>query len=89
MLSAALGFGFFAVTTSMMLCLIRLLRGPDMPDRVMAADTLYVNGIAMLVLVGISLHQTLYFEAALLIAMAGFVGTVAWCKYLIRGSSID
>ncbi len=89
MLTVALGFGYLAVATSMVLCLIRLLRGPDMPDRVMAADTLYVNGIAMLVLVGISLHQTLYFEAALLIAMAGFVGTVAWCKYLTRGSCID
>lgn len=89
MLTIALWFGFFAVSTSLVLCLIRLLRGPAMPDRVMAADTLYVNAIAMLVLVGISLEDTLYFEAALLIAMAGFVGTVAWCKYLTRGSCID
>ena len=89
MLTMALGFGYFAVSTSLVLCLLRLLRGPDMADRVMAADTLYVNAIAMLVLVGISLHDTLYFEAALLIAMAGFVGTVTWCKYLTRGSSID
>lgn len=89
MLTVALGFGFFAVSTSLVLCLLRLLRGPDMADRVMAADTLYVNAIAMLVLVGISLHDTLYFEAALLIAMAGFVGTVAWCKHLTRGSCID
>ena len=46
-------------------------------------------GIAMVVLVSISLADALYFEAALLIAMAGFVGTVAWCKFVTRGSIID
>lgn len=89
MLNAALSFGFVMVSTSMILCVVRLLRGPDMPDRIVAADTLYVNAIAMLVLVGISLADVLYFEAALLIAMAGFVGTVAWCKFVVRGTIID
>lgn len=89
MITAALWFGFVMVTASLILCLVRLLRGPDMPDRIMAVDTLYVNGIAMLVLVGISLAEQLYFEAALLIAMAGFVGTVAWCKFISRGTIID
>jgi len=89
MINAALWFGFVLVTASFILCLYRLLRGPSMPDRIMAADTLYVNGIAMLVLVGISLADSLYFEAALLIAMAGFVGTVAWCKFVTRGTIID
>jgi multicomponent K+:H+ antiporter subunit F len=89
MINAALWFGFVMVSASLILCLVRLLRGPDMPDRIMAADTLYVNGIAMLVLVGISLGDSLYFEAALLIAMAGFVGTVAWCKFVARGTIID
>lgn len=89
MITAALWFGFVLVTASLILCLVRLLRGPDMPDRIMAVDTLYVNGVAMLVLVGISLAEQLYFEAALLIAMAGFVGTVAWCKFISRGTIID
>lgn len=89
MIHAALWFGFVMVSVSLVLCLVRLLRGPDMPDRIMATDTLYINGIAMLVLVGISLADSLYFEAALLIAMAGFVGTVAWCKFVTRGTIID
>ncbi len=89
MINAALWFGFILVSVSFILCLYRLLSGPSMPDRILAADTLYVNGIALLVLVGISLADALYFEAALLIAMAGFVGTVAWCKFVTRGTIID
>ena len=89
MINAALWFGFVMVSASLLLGLYRLLRGPSMPDRIMAADTLYVNGIAMVVLVSIALADSLYFEAALLIAMAGFVGTVAWCKFVTRGSIID
>jgi multicomponent K+:H+ antiporter subunit F len=89
MIDAALVFGFAALSLSALLCLFRLLRGPDMPDRIMAVDTLYINAIGLLVLVGISLRDSIYFEAALLIAMAGFVGTVAWCKFVIRGTIID
>ena len=89
MIDAALVFGFAALSLSALLCLFRLLRGPDMPDRIMAVDTLYINAIGLLVLVGISLRDSVYFEAALLIAMAGFVGTVAWCKFVIRGTIID
>jgi multicomponent K+:H+ antiporter subunit F len=67
----------------------RLLRGPSAPDRILALDTLYVNTIALLVLLGIHLDSPLYFEAALLIALMGFVGTVALCKYLLRGDIIE
>jgi len=89
MMSFALTFGFAAISASLLLCLYRLVRGPDLPDRIMALDTLYINAIGLLVLVGIALYDTVYFEAALLIAMMGFVGTVAWCKHIIRGSIID
>jgi multicomponent K+:H+ antiporter subunit F len=67
----------------------RLLKGPSLPDRILALDTLYVNTIALLVLLGIHLGSALYFEAALLIALMGFVGTVALCKYLLRGDIIE
>lgn len=89
MIDVALYFGFVAVTSALVLTLWRLLRGPDLPDRIMAVDTLYVNAIGLLVLVGIYLRDSIYFDAALLIAMMGFVGTVAWCKHLIRGNIID
>ena len=67
----------------------RLLYGPSLPDRVLALDTLYVNAIALLMLLGIHLGSALFFEAALLIALMGFIGTVALCKYLLRGDIIE
>lgn len=74
---------------ALMLTLARLIKGPDMPDRILALDTLYINAIALLVLFGIWLGSDLYFEAALLIAVMGFVGTVAVAKYLLRGDIIE
>jgi multicomponent K+:H+ antiporter subunit F len=89
MLSIALIIAFTLVCAALLLSLWRLLVGPDEPDRILALDTLYVNTIALLVLLGILLNGSLYFEAALLIAMMGFVGTVALCKYLLRGDIIE
>jgi multicomponent K+:H+ antiporter subunit F len=63
----------------------RLLRGPGVADRILALDTLYINTLALLVLLGISMGTDVFFEAALLIAMLGFVGTVVLSKYLLRG----
>jgi len=89
MLTIALIIAFTLVCAALILSLWRLLVGPDHPDRILALDTLYVNTIALLVLLGILLGSALYFEAALLIAMMGFVGTVALCKYLLRGDIIE
>jgi multicomponent K+:H+ antiporter subunit F len=89
MLSLALVLALSLVSAALALSLWRLLRGPDKPDRILALDTLYVNAIALLVLLGIHLSSSLYFEAALLIAVMGFVGTVALCKYLLRGDIIE
>ena len=74
---------------ALVLTLARLIKGPDLPDRILALDTLYVNAIALLVLFGIWLDSDLYFEAALLIAVMGFIGTVAVAKYLLRGDIIE
>jgi len=79
--------GAFAI--AILLALSRLLRGPSAPDRILALDTLYVNGLALTILLGIKLRTTIYFEAALVIAMLGFVGTVALAKYIVRGHIID
>lgn len=89
MMTLALYFGFAAVTASMLLNVWRLLRGPDVPDRIIALDTLYINAIALLMLVGIRLGTAIFFEAALLIAMMGFVGTIALAKFVLRGSIIE
>jgi multicomponent K+:H+ antiporter subunit F len=63
--------------------------GPDMPDRILALDTLYINSIALLILLGIHSNSALYFEAALLIAVMGFIGTLALSKYLMRGDIME
>ena len=67
----------------------RLLRGPGVADRILALDTLYINTLALLVLLGIQWRTELYFEAALLIAMLGFVSTVVLSKYLLRGDIVE
>lgn len=74
---------------ALFLTLARLVRGPCLPDRVLALDTLYVNAIALVILLGIWQGTTLYFEVALLIAVLGFVGTVAVAKYMLRGDIIE
>lgn len=89
MLNFCLMVAFAAVVVAMLLNLWRLLRGPGATDRILALDTLYINAIGLLVLLGIRLETYLYFEAALLIAMMGFVGTVALSKYLLRGDVIE
>lgn len=89
MLNTVIPIAYTLVSLAFLLSFWRLLRGPDTPDRILALDTLYVNTIALLVLLGIDLGSAIYFEAALLIAMMGFVGTVALCKYLLRGDIIE
>ena len=63
--------------------------GPDVTDRILALDTMVINAIGLIVLLGIYYGTTMYFEAAMLIAMVGFVTTVAFCKYLLRGNVIE
>lgn len=89
MLELAIPAAFTLMALALLLNLWRVLRGPDLPDRILALDTLYVNSIALLVLFGIYLGTAIYFEAALLIAMMGFVSTVAIAKYLLRGDIIE
>ena len=89
MLNSAITIAFALVAAAVALNFWRLLRGPSAPDRILALDTLYVNTIALLVLLGIQLSSALYFEVALLIALMGFVSTVALCKYLLRGDIVE
>lgn len=78
-----------AFALAMLLNVYRLVRGPGWPDRILAMDTLVVNTIALLVLLGIRFDTALYFEAALLVAMLGFIGTVALAKFIVRGDIIE
>lgn len=89
MITIAVMIALTLMTLAVVFSFWRLLRGPSLPDRILALDTLYINTLALLILLGIYLGSALYFEAALLIAVMGFVGTVAACKYLLRGDIIE
>ena len=89
MIDTAVAVALFVVAIAIALNLWRLVAGPSIPDRILALDTMYINAIALLVLFGIYQRSALYFEAALLIAVMGFVGTVALSKYLLRGDIIE
>jgi len=67
----------------------RIFRGPRAQDRVLGFDTLYLNAMLLLLTLGIQSGRTLYFETALVMALLGFVGTVALAKFLLRGEVIE
>ncbi len=89
MLTLALAFAIGCFALALQLNLIRLATAPTRPDRILAVDTMVVNLIALIVLYGIKTNSGLNFEAAMLLAMTGFVSTVAFCKYLLRGRIIE
>jgi multicomponent K+:H+ antiporter subunit F len=89
MLSTAIQVAYVLLGLSIALAAYRLLRGPDVVDRVLALDTMYVNSAALLVLYGLELGRDHYYEAALVIAMLGFVTTVVLAKFLTRGDVIE
>jgi multicomponent K+:H+ antiporter subunit F len=89
MIETALTIAFGLFVLALLLNLYRLLRGPTLPDRALALDTMYINTIGLIVLYGISSDSKLYFEAAMLIALIGFVSTVAVAKYMLRGDIIE
>lgn len=88
-LAWALNFALLAVAAAIILCGWRLLRGPEATDRVLALDTLYINAVALVVLLGILWRTDMLFEAALIVAMLGFVSTVALARFLSRGDVLE
>ncbi|MDP2697326.1 K+/H+ antiporter subunit F [Thalassospira sp.] len=89
MIEYALNFGFGCVGLALLFNLWRLVAGPTVADRVLAVDTMAINAIALIVLYGIGRATSMYFEVSLLVAMFGFVSTVAYCKFILRGDIIE
>jgi len=85
----ALNFAFAAIGLAMLLTTWRLVVGPETTDRVLAIDTLYINTVGLVILLGMRLSSSLLFEAALVIAMLGFIGTVAFARFVMRGDVIE
>lgn len=88
-LSLALGFAFACFAFAQLCCLYRVVFSPGLTDRVLALDTMAINMIALLTLFGIREGSGVYFEASLLFAMTGFVSTVAYCRFVLRGNIIE
>jgi len=88
-LPLALMFAMACVGIGILLCAVRLLIGPSAQDRVLALDTLWMCSMLMCLLLGIRHGSMVYFEVALLIALLGFVSTVALAKFLMRGEIIE
>lgn len=89
MIAYALTFAMSCFGIGLLFSLWRLLRGPTRADRILSLDTMVINFIAILVLYGVSNGTKVYFEASMLIAMVGFVSTVAFCRFLLRGDIIE
>jgi multicomponent K+:H+ antiporter subunit F len=89
MIEAAILFTAGCYALALLIDLWRIATGPDAADRILALDTMVINVIALLVLYGIWRGTAIYFEAAMLVAMVGFVSTVAYCRFLLRGDIIE
>lgn len=85
----AVWFAETCFALSMVCAAIRLIHGPAAQDRILAFDTIYINGMLMLLVLGIRSSSPAYFDMALLIALFGFVGTVALAKFLLRGEVLE
>ncbi len=82
-------FSQLCIILSMLCCVIRLVIGPSAQDRVLALDTLWICSMLFILLIGIRFDSLLYFDIALIIALTGFISTVALAKFLIRGEVIE
>ena len=89
MLNLAVTLAMVLLGIALLLNAWRLFRGPDATDRILALDTLYINAAAVILLYGVSLGRADFFEAALLIALLGFVSTMALARFLLRGDIIE
>lgn len=84
-----LKLALFLLAVAMLCAFARLLIGPTAQDRVMALDCLYINGMLSMLVLGIVYASDVYFEAAMLIALFGFVGSTVMAKFLLRGEVIE
>ena len=85
----ALKFALLLLAVAMLCAVARLLVGPTAQDRVMALDCLYINGMLMMLVLGIVYASSVYFEAAMLVALFGFLASTALAKFLLRGEVIE
>lgn len=89
MIVYAIFFAAICFALGLLMNLWRLIVGPERSDRILALDTMAINAIALLILMGMHLGFALYFEVSMLFALVGFISTVSYCRYLLRGDIIE
>jgi len=85
----AANFAALCVILAMALAAVRMMRGPSAQDRILALDAFYINGMLLVLILGVRFGSAVYFEIALLLALFGFVGSIAMAKFLLRGEVIE
>jgi multicomponent K+:H+ antiporter subunit F len=88
-LNAALELGLVLLVIAIILCIYRLMKGPSLADRVTAADTLALEVIGLVIVLAIRLETTIFFDAALVVAIVGFASTVAFAQYIGAGGASE
>ena len=89
MIAYALIFAIGCFALGLILNLWRVVKGPQHSDRILALDTMTVNAIALLILLGIAQGTAIFFEVSMLFALVGFISTVSYCRFLLRGDIIE
>jgi multicomponent K+:H+ antiporter subunit F len=89
LMGIALGVAFVTLALGQILSMVRLVIGPTPGDRILALDTMVINALGLVILLGIHQGVQIYFEVSLLIAMLGFVSTVALARFILRGDIIE
>lgn len=89
MILYALIFATASFAFGLLLNLWRLIKGPNASDRILALDTMVINAIALIVLLGVWYGTDIFFEVSMLFALVGFISTVSYCRYLLRGDIIE
>ena len=89
LMNIALVVAFVALVLGQIFSMVRLVLGPSSGDRILALDTMVINALGLVVVLGIHQGVQIYFEVSLLIAMLGFVSTVALARFILRGDIIE
>ncbi|HEX2541380.1 MAG TPA: K+/H+ antiporter subunit F [Caldimonas sp.] len=89
LLATAITVTLVLYAAAMALGLVRLMRGPSAQDRVLALDFLSAVAMLMMLVLAVRYDSSMYFEAALLLALFSFVSSVAMAKFLLRGEVIE
>ncbi|MEX0301561.1 MAG: K+/H+ antiporter subunit F [Leisingera sp.] len=89
MIETASQFAFGCFALAVLLNLWKVVTAPEIADRILALDTMFINAIALMVLYGMALGTAIFFEGAMIIAMLGFVSTVAYARFILRGNIIE